>query len=124
MGFPILFVCDPCCEIQVPGFRPGKTVPESILIGYVGKQSVQKATVESILKRTLPHAMSSVYTFFLKNLNLIHYSPEFPVAILDSSSLYAEISHEILVSSAEISLLVICLKDYGMISSVCHFQIN
>lgn len=45
---------------KVPGFRPGKTVPESILIGYIGKQSVQKATVESILKRTLPHAMSSV----------------------------------------------------------------
>lgn len=47
-------------QAKVPGFRPGKEVPESILISYVGKKNVQKATVESILKRTLPHAMSSV----------------------------------------------------------------
>lgn len=47
-------------QAKVPGFRPGKNVPESILLSYVGKQNVQKATVESILKRTLPHAMSSV----------------------------------------------------------------
>nr|AKM76841.1 trigger factor type chaperone family protein [Melianthus villosus] len=47
-------------QAKVPGFRPGKRVPESILISYVGKQNVQKATIESILKRTLPHAMSSV----------------------------------------------------------------
>lgn len=47
-------------QAKVPGFRPGKDVPESILLSYVGKQNVQKATVESILKRTLPHAMSSV----------------------------------------------------------------
>ncbi|KAJ7960832.1 Trigger factor [Quillaja saponaria] len=47
-------------QAKVPGFRPGKNVPESILISYVGKKNVQKATVESILKRTLPHAMSSV----------------------------------------------------------------
>ncbi|KZV56379.1 trigger factor-like protein TIG, Chloroplastic [Dorcoceras hygrometricum] len=44
----------------VPGFRPGKNVPEDILIGYVGKEIVKKAIVESILERTLPHAMSSV----------------------------------------------------------------
>lgn len=60
--------------MQVPGFRPGKTVPESILIGYVGKQSVQKAIVESILKRTLPHAMSSVCIFlFIYFLFLIKF---------------------------------------------------
>ncbi|GAV85867.1 FKBP_C domain-containing protein/Trigger_N domain-containing protein/Trigger_C domain-containing protein [Cephalotus follicularis] len=47
-------------QAKVPGFRPGKNVPESILISYVGKQNVHKATVESILKRTLPHAMSLV----------------------------------------------------------------
>ncbi|KAJ0102264.1 hypothetical protein Patl1_04123 [Pistacia atlantica] len=47
-------------QAKIPGFRPGKNVPESILLSYVGKQNVQKATVESILKRTLPHAMSSV----------------------------------------------------------------
>ncbi|XP_022877652.1 trigger factor-like protein TIG, Chloroplastic isoform X2 [Olea europaea var. sylvestris] len=62
-------VCDDCYRrvikefmkrAKVPGFRAGKNVPESILIGYVGKETVQKATIESILKRTLPHAMSSV----------------------------------------------------------------
>ncbi|KAF9667777.1 hypothetical protein SADUNF_Sadunf15G0058800 [Salix dunnii] len=47
-------------QAKVPGFRPGKNVPENILLSYVGKQNVQRATVESILKRTLPHAMSSV----------------------------------------------------------------
>ncbi|KAL0406960.1 UNVERIFIED_CONTAM: Trigger factor-like protein TIG, Chloroplastic [Sesamum latifolium] len=62
-------VCDDCYRTvikeftkrsKVPGFRPGKNVPESILIGFVGKENVKKATIESILKRTLPHAMSSV----------------------------------------------------------------
>ncbi|EXB63261.1 Trigger factor-like protein TIG [Morus notabilis] len=62
-------VCDDCYnrvlnefmkQSRIPGFRPGKRVPESILLSYVGKEHVQKATVESILKRTLPHAMSSV----------------------------------------------------------------
>lgn len=52
----ILFVL----HVQVPGFRPGKNIPEDILVGFVGKQNVQKAAVEAILKRTLPHAMSSV----------------------------------------------------------------
>ncbi|KAI3708624.1 hypothetical protein L2E82_37929 [Cichorium intybus] len=60
-------VCDDCYKrvinefmkkAKVPGFRPGKKVPESILISYIGKDGVRKATVESILKRTLPHAMS------------------------------------------------------------------
>lgn len=45
---------------QVPGFRPGKRVPENVIVSYIGKKNVQKATVESILKRTLPHAMSAV----------------------------------------------------------------
>ncbi|KAL8033495.1 hypothetical protein ABFX02_13G162700 [Erythranthe guttata] len=62
-------VCDDCYkrvisefmkQAKVPGFRPGKNVPENILISYVGKDAVKKATIESILKRTLPHAMSSV----------------------------------------------------------------
>ncbi|XP_068668865.1 trigger factor-like protein TIG, Chloroplastic [Aristolochia californica] len=47
-------------QIKVPGFRVRKKIPDSILINYVGKQHVQQATIESILKRTLPHAMSSV----------------------------------------------------------------
>ncbi|KAG6405305.1 hypothetical protein SASPL_132892 [Salvia splendens] len=45
---------------EIPGFRPGKNVPESILISYIGKETVKGATIESILKRTLPHALSSV----------------------------------------------------------------
>lgn len=62
-------VCDDCYKTvikeftkrsKIPGFRPGKDVPESILVGFVGKENVKKATLESILKRTLPHAMSSV----------------------------------------------------------------
>ncbi|XP_068645054.1 trigger factor-like protein TIG, Chloroplastic [Aristolochia californica] len=47
-------------QIKVPGFRPGKKIPDNILINYVGEQHVQQATIESILRRTLPHAMSSV----------------------------------------------------------------
>ncbi|KAF7831329.1 trigger factor-like protein TIG, Chloroplastic [Senna tora] len=47
-------------QAKIPGFRPGKKVPESILINYVGKKNVQKATIESILRRTLSHAMLSV----------------------------------------------------------------
>jgi FKBP-type peptidyl-prolyl cis-trans isomerase (trigger factor) len=45
---------------QVPGFRPGKTIPENVLINYVGPQHVQDATIEAILKHTLPQALSSV----------------------------------------------------------------
>lgn len=52
---------------QVPGFRPGKTIPDNILVNYVGKQHVQRATIESILKRTLPHAMASVCQPNLEN---------------------------------------------------------
>ncbi|KAF6159184.1 hypothetical protein GIB67_032801 [Kingdonia uniflora] len=52
---------------EVPGFRPGKKVPENILISHVGKQNVRKATIESILKRTIPHAMSSVEGRALKD---------------------------------------------------------
>ncbi|KAI4374792.1 hypothetical protein MLD38_012745 [Melastoma candidum] len=54
-------------QAKIPGFRPGKEVPEGVLLSYVGKQIVQKATVESILKRTLPHAMSSVSGKALKD---------------------------------------------------------
>ncbi|GFZ07397.1 trigger factor type chaperone family protein [Actinidia rufa] len=54
-------------QAKVPGFRPGKKVPESILISHVGKQAVQKATIESILRRTLPHATSLVSGRALKD---------------------------------------------------------
>ncbi|XP_023005369.1 trigger factor-like protein TIG, Chloroplastic [Cucurbita maxima] len=54
-------------QAKIPGFRPGKKVPESILESYVGKDNIQKAIVESILKRTLPHAMSSVEGRALKD---------------------------------------------------------
>ncbi|XP_057977932.1 trigger factor-like protein TIG, Chloroplastic isoform X2 [Malania oleifera] len=69
-------VCEDCYKrvinefmklAKIPGFRPGKKVPESLLISYAGKQNVRKATIESILKRTLPHAMSSVTGRALKD---------------------------------------------------------
>nr|AKM76837.1 trigger factor type chaperone family protein [Geranium phaeum] len=47
-------------QAKIPGFRPGKIAPENLLIRYVGKEDFQKAVIESILKRTLPHAMSRV----------------------------------------------------------------
>ncbi|CAD6270750.1 unnamed protein product [Miscanthus lutarioriparius] len=47
-------------RFKVPGFRPGKIIPENILINYVGPQHVQDATIEAILKHTLPQALSSV----------------------------------------------------------------
>ncbi|AET00600.1 putative peptidylprolyl isomerase [Medicago truncatula] len=62
-------VCEDCYErvlveftkfAKVPGFRPGKKIPESILVGYVGSKNVQKATIESILRRTLSHAVTAV----------------------------------------------------------------
>ncbi|CAN6471974.1 unnamed protein product [Victoria cruziana] len=46
--------------IRVPGFRPGKKVPENILVNYVGKQNVRNAAIEAVLKETLPKALSSV----------------------------------------------------------------
>ncbi|KAI7739644.1 hypothetical protein M8C21_003126 [Ambrosia artemisiifolia] len=69
-------VCDDCYKrvlnefmkkAKVPGFRPRKKVPESILVSYIGKDNVKKAAVEAILKRTLPHAMSSVEARALKD---------------------------------------------------------
>jgi len=47
-------------QAKVPGFRPGKAVPESVLINYIGPEQVRASAVEAILKRTLPEAMSSV----------------------------------------------------------------
>ncbi|XP_047074049.1 trigger factor-like protein TIG, Chloroplastic [Lolium rigidum] len=47
-------------RFKVPGFRPGKIVPENVLLNYVGPQHVRAATVEAILRHTLPQALSSV----------------------------------------------------------------
>ncbi|RDX98838.1 Trigger factor-like protein TIG, Chloroplastic, partial [Mucuna pruriens] len=47
-------------QAKIPGFRPGKKVPESILISYVGIKNFRKATIESILRRTLSHVVASV----------------------------------------------------------------
>ncbi|XP_074290825.1 trigger factor-like protein TIG, Chloroplastic [Silene latifolia] len=47
-------------QAKIPGFRPGKPIPDSILLNLVGKENIQRSTIESVLKRTLPHALSSV----------------------------------------------------------------
>ncbi|XP_047334453.1 trigger factor-like protein TIG, Chloroplastic [Impatiens glandulifera] len=54
-------------QAKIPGFRPGKKVPENVLISYIGQDNIRKATIESILKRTLPHAVSSVTGKALKD---------------------------------------------------------
>lgn len=63
---------------QIPGFRPGKSVPESVLINFIGKDQIRSSAVEAILKKTLPEAMSSVSSaksiwifLFLVLLNLL-----------------------------------------------------
>jgi trigger factor len=45
---------------QVHGFRPGQRLPENLIVNYVGKENLRNAAIESILKKTLPQAMSSV----------------------------------------------------------------
>ncbi|XP_020588090.1 trigger factor-like protein TIG, Chloroplastic, partial [Phalaenopsis equestris] len=54
-------------QAKVPGFRPGKKVPENILINYVGRHNMQHAVIEAILKKTLPQAMKSVEGRALKD---------------------------------------------------------
>ncbi|XP_042394599.1 trigger factor-like protein TIG, Chloroplastic isoform X1 [Zingiber officinale] len=54
-------------KAKVPGFRQGKKVPENILLNYIGRQNIQQAIVEATLKKTLPHAMSSVEGRALKD---------------------------------------------------------
>ncbi|KAL8195581.1 hypothetical protein R6Q57_025984 [Mikania cordata] len=57
-------VCDDCYKMVLKEFmklaKIPEEVPEDVIISYIGKDGVRKATVEAILKRTLPHAMSSV----------------------------------------------------------------
>ncbi|PKA47288.1 Trigger factor-like protein TIG [Apostasia shenzhenica] len=54
-------------QAKVPGFRPGKKVPESILVNYIGRNNIQQAVIEAILKQTLPQAMASVEGRALKD---------------------------------------------------------
>lgn len=54
-------------RVKPPGFRADKRVPDDVLINYVGKEEVQQATIESILKRTLPNAVSSIKGRALKD---------------------------------------------------------
>ncbi|CAN7031702.1 hypothetical protein Bca4012_044789 [Brassica carinata] len=49
------------------GSVPGKRVPENIIVGFIGRQYVLRATVEFILKRTLPRAMESMTGKTLKD---------------------------------------------------------
>jgi len=54
-------------QAKIPGFRPGKSVPESVLINFIGKDQIRSSAVEAILKKTLPEAMSSVAGRSLKD---------------------------------------------------------
>ncbi|XP_024388971.1 trigger factor-like protein TIG, Chloroplastic isoform X2 [Physcomitrium patens] len=47
-------------QSKVPGFRPGKNIPENVLINFIGQDQIRSSAVEAVLKRTLPEAMSSV----------------------------------------------------------------
>eukprot|EP00850_Spirogloea_muscicola_P007595 SM000039S14425 [mRNA] locus=s39:74488:79033:- [translate_table: standard] len=47
-------------QAKIPGFRPGKRIPEQVLTNYYGQTSLNSATVEAVLKASLPEAMSSV----------------------------------------------------------------
>ncbi|KAG6556847.1 hypothetical protein Mapa_001794 [Marchantia paleacea] len=47
-------------KAKVPGFRPGKRIPENVLVNYIGPAQVRSSALEAILKKTLPEALSSV----------------------------------------------------------------
>ncbi|KAJ4849376.1 hypothetical protein Tsubulata_043058 [Turnera subulata] len=82
---------------KVPGFRPGKNVPEHVLVGFVGRKNVRKATVESILERTLPHALSSVTG------NALRDSVQIATKFSDLEEIYASLNslrYDILVDLA------------------------
>ncbi|MCO5606592.1 hypothetical protein L7F22_060780 [Adiantum nelumboides] len=52
---------------KIPGFQVGKTVPEPILVNFVGKDRVKTAAIEAVLRNTLPQALSSVAGRALKD---------------------------------------------------------
>ncbi|KAL3686786.1 hypothetical protein R1sor_013095 [Riccia sorocarpa] len=47
-------------KVKVPGFRPGKRIPENVLVNYIGVSQVRSSAIEAILKKTLGEALSSV----------------------------------------------------------------
>ncbi|KAL2628704.1 hypothetical protein R1flu_013390 [Riccia fluitans] len=47
-------------KAKVPGFRPGKRIPENVLVNYIGVPQVRSSAVEAILKKTIGEALSSV----------------------------------------------------------------
>lgn len=60
----------PWTIVKIPGFRPGKEVPESVLVNFIGPEQVKASAVEAVLKRTLPEAMSSVRFSFTLSTTL------------------------------------------------------
>ncbi|CAL9243634.1 unnamed protein product [Arabidopsis halleri] len=94
-------VCEDCYQrvltefmklSKVPGFRPKTRVPENIIVGFVGRQYVLRATVESILKRTLPHAMESVTGRALKDsIQIVSSFPEMEKAYSKLKTLSYEV---------------------------------
>ncbi|KAF8084734.1 hypothetical protein N665_0705s0022 [Sinapis alba] len=74
-------------------FRPGERerVPENNIVGFVWRQYVLRATVESILKRTLLHAMESVTGKALKDsIQIVSSFPEMEKA-------YSQLNYEVVV---------------------------
>ncbi|EOA13136.1 hypothetical protein CARUB_v10026153mg, partial [Capsella rubella] len=94
-------VCEDCYQrvltefmklSKVPGFRPKTRVPENIIVGFVGRPYVLRATVESILKRTLPHAMESVTGRALKDsIQIVSSFPEMEKAYSQLKTLSYEV---------------------------------
>eukprot|EP00249_Psilotum_nudum_P003070 c16394_g1_i1 orf=629-2245(-) len=52
---------------KIPGFRSGKYVPESVLVNFVGKEKIKSLAIETVLKNTLPDALSTVAARALKD---------------------------------------------------------
>ncbi|KAH7292917.1 hypothetical protein KP509_28G003400 [Ceratopteris richardii] len=52
---------------KVPGFQVGKTIPEPVLVNFVGKDKIKIAAIEAVLRNTLPQALSSVAGRALKD---------------------------------------------------------
>eukprot|EP00250_Pteridium_aquilinum_P014941 c22294_g1_i1 orf=176-1792(+) len=54
-------------RVKIPGFQSGKTIPEPILVNFVGKDKIKTAAIEAVLRNTLPQALSSVAGRALKD---------------------------------------------------------